>query len=93
MLKEQMSVVDEHCDGDWSVATWEGSRRALLRQSLKLTVRQRLEALDEFAETNDRMQALRGPGLSSQYAAECKRMWERTPGALEWLRGIAKAAA
>lgn len=47
---------------DWSAATWEGSRRALLRQSLKLTVRQRLEALDQLTETNDRMQTLRAKG-------------------------------
>lgn len=54
-------MTDER-DGDWSLATWEGSRRALLRQSLKLTVRQRLEALDQLAEINDRMQALRAQG-------------------------------
>lgn len=54
-------MADERND-DWSTATWEGSRRALLRQSLKLTVRQRLEALDELAEINDRMQTLRAQG-------------------------------
>jgi hypothetical protein len=62
MLEEQTDMADKHCDGNWSVVTWEGSHRALLRRSLKLTVRQRLEALDELTETNVRMQELRAQG-------------------------------
>ena len=31
---------------DWSVTTWEGNRRAQLREWCKLSLRERLEALD-----------------------------------------------
>lgn len=37
-------------DIDWSVATWEGSRRASIRQWLRLTVRERFEAVEEAGE-------------------------------------------
>jgi len=37
---------------DWTYATWEGSRRAMIRQALKLTVRQRLQALEEMSLTS-----------------------------------------
>lgn len=39
-------------DKDWSTATWEGSRRAQLRRSLKLTPMQRLEALEDLTEVS-----------------------------------------
>ena len=38
-------------DKSWDNATWEGSRKAQLRASLKLTPKQRFEALEELAET------------------------------------------
>lgn len=37
----------------WENATWNGSRIAQLRNSLKLTPKQRFEALDDFIEVND----------------------------------------
>lgn len=40
---------------DWSAATWEGSRRAQIRRNLQLTVRERLEALEDLTETSDRL--------------------------------------
>lgn len=40
---------------DWSAATWEGSRRAMIRRALRLTVRERLEALEALAETSDKL--------------------------------------
>jgi len=40
---------------DWSAATWEGSRRAQIRRNLRLTVRERLEALEDLAETSERL--------------------------------------
>lgn len=40
---------------DWSAATWEGSRRAQIRRNLRLTVRERLEALEDLTETSDRL--------------------------------------
>ncbi len=40
---------------DWSAATWEGSRRAQIRRNLRLTVRERLEALEELTETSEQL--------------------------------------
>ena len=40
---------------DWDAATWEGSRRAQIRRNLRLTVRERLAALEELAETSQRL--------------------------------------
>ena len=35
---------------DWSLTTWEGSRRDQLRRWRQMTLRQRLEALEGIAE-------------------------------------------
>jgi hypothetical protein len=43
-------VTDDTDKIDWSVTTWEGSRRAQLRRSLKLSLRERLQAIDEMAQ-------------------------------------------
>lgn len=40
---------------DWRAATWEGSRRAQIMRSLRLTVRERLEALEALSETSERL--------------------------------------
>ena len=40
---------------DWDAATWEGSRRAQIRRNLRLTVRERLEALEALTETSQRL--------------------------------------
>lgn len=42
-------------DADWSAATWEGARRAQIRRALRLTVRERLEALEDLSETSARL--------------------------------------
>lgn len=39
----------------WEAATWEGARRAQIRRSLELTVRERLEVLEALAETSARL--------------------------------------
>lgn len=39
---------------DWSLTTWEGSRREQLRRWRHLTVRERLEALDEMTDLAER---------------------------------------
>jgi len=39
----------------WDNATWAGSRRAMIRQSLKLTVRERLQALEELCKTSQKL--------------------------------------
>lgn len=43
---------------DWSVTTWEGSRREQIRRWRQLTVRERLEALDEMTELAERLRSL-----------------------------------
>ena len=40
---------------DWETATWEGSRRAQLRSALALTVRERLQALENLVELAQRL--------------------------------------
>ncbi len=61
----------------WETATWEGSRHAQLRAALALTVRERLQALQELAELAERLAAMpreqgqntkqvRGSGRSSR---------------------------
>lgn len=47
---------------EWSEATFEGSRRAQLRRALRLTVRERLEALECLAETSRSLAELRVAG-------------------------------
>lgn len=42
-------------NADWSVTTFDGSRRDQLRRARTLTVRQRLEAMDELNQLSDRM--------------------------------------
>lgn len=49
-------------DVDWSVTTWEGSRRANIRQWLRLTVRERFEAVEEAGEFARYMAARRDRG-------------------------------
>ncbi|HEY6241137.1 MAG TPA: hypothetical protein VIW78_09885 [Burkholderiales bacterium] len=42
----------------WENATWEGSRRAQIRAALALTVRERLQALEELVELAGRLAAM-----------------------------------
>lgn len=53
---------DSRADADWSTASWEGARRLHLRRSLRLTVRERLEALEDLAETSRFFARLRAEG-------------------------------
>jgi hypothetical protein len=48
-----MSPTDK--DIDWSLTSWEGSRRAQLRRWLALTVRERLQAIEEMVEMSARI--------------------------------------
>jgi CRISPR-associated protein Csx17 len=43
---------------DWSMTTFDGSRREQLRQAQRMTVRERLEALDQLTELSERLQAM-----------------------------------
>lgn len=47
---------------DWSLTTWEGSRRAQLRQAQKLTIRERLAAAEGLAEVARRFEQIRAQG-------------------------------
>jgi len=38
-------------DRSWDAGSWEGSRRAQLRRSLRLSVRERLEVMESLSET------------------------------------------
>ena len=42
-------------EAGWETATWESSRRAQLRAALALTVRERLQALEDLAELAQRL--------------------------------------
>jgi hypothetical protein len=54
---------------DWSLTTWEGSRRAQLRRALELTLRERLEAAEGLADVARRFAELRARGALSSPAA------------------------
>ncbi|VAW54362.1 hypothetical protein MNBD_GAMMA06-305 [hydrothermal vent metagenome] len=44
---------------NWDNATWEGSRRAMIKQSLKLTVRERLIALEELNKLSRKLLSIK----------------------------------
>jgi hypothetical protein len=43
---------------NWENATWEGSRRAMIRTSLRLSARERLQALENLHDTSQRLASL-----------------------------------
>jgi len=47
--------MDNKIEQNWGNASWEGSRRAMIRKSLKLTVRERLQALEDLVETSQKL--------------------------------------
>ena len=65
-------------DIDWSLTSWEGSRRAQLRRWLALTVRERLQAIEEMAELAARIAG--SPRLSERNAAT------DTSASVDWRR-------
>ena len=54
-MKKIMSNKQEQ---NWENATWLGSRRAMIRQTLKLTVRERLQALEDLYETSKKLASI-----------------------------------
>jgi hypothetical protein len=44
---------------DWRKTTFEGSRRAQLQYAQSMTVRQRLQAMDQLTELSERIQTMR----------------------------------
>jgi hypothetical protein len=54
-------------DETWSAGTWKGARDELLRRSLRLTPRERLELLEELARTSEHLLRI---GEQAREAAE-----------------------
>jgi len=54
-----MSGVNQIPDQAWEETTWEGSRRAQLRRALKLTLRERLQAVEDMEDVARRLQEMR----------------------------------
>ena len=51
--------MENKIEQDWGNASWVGSRRAMIRKSLKLTVRERLQVLEEMVETSQKLAKLK----------------------------------
>jgi CRISPR-associated protein Csx17 len=45
---------------DWALTTWEGSRREQLRRWRRLSLRERLRAIEEMADISRRFEEMRG---------------------------------
>lgn len=54
-LPRVSAVASKSSDQSWSNATWEGSRGVQLRAALRMTIRQRLQALEELCELAQRL--------------------------------------
>ncbi len=54
----------------WAETTWEGNRRAQLRRALELTLRERLQAVEDMAEVAQRFREMRARGNASQRGTE-----------------------
>jgi len=53
-----MKPTAENIQRNWENATWEGSRRAMIRTSLRLSARERLQALENLHDTSQRLASL-----------------------------------
>ncbi len=62
-IKIAMSKQDDEID--WSLTTWEGSRRETLRRWCKLNVRERLQALEEMCDLARQFTNMRERGGSA----------------------------
>jgi hypothetical protein len=54
--------VDQIPDDVWQKTTWEGNRREYVRWGLRLTVQERLQALDEMIELARHFEEMRTQG-------------------------------
>jgi hypothetical protein len=75
-----MSEADR--DIDWSLTTWEGSRRAQLRHALKLTLRERLEAAQGLGDVSRRFEEMRAKGELTSASDQAARR-QAVPGVHE----------
>lgn len=58
----KLKMSDHAPEIDWNLTTWEGSRREQLRRWRKLSLRDRLRAVEEMADTSRRLHAMRRQG-------------------------------
>lgn len=70
-------------DIDWSLTTWEGSRRAQLRRALALTLRERMEAVEGMADVARRFEEIRRAGGFKKAAGEMPGTGLRQPASEE----------
>ena len=56
-------------DIDWSLTTWEGARREQLRRTAALTLRERMQSLEDMAEVAQRFREMRETGKFSAVPA------------------------
>ena len=49
-------------DFDWSVTTYDGARREQLRRALALTLRERMQAVEDMGEVAERFRQMRESG-------------------------------
>ncbi len=52
-------VTNKISDADWQATTWEGNRREQLQRTLKFTLRERLQAVEDMAEVARRFEEMR----------------------------------
>jgi len=61
----------EHPELRWELTTHEGNRREQLRRARELTLRERLQAVEEMAELSERLRLAReGKASSSRRQAD-----------------------
>ena len=57
-------------DKAWETSTWEGNRRLMLRRTLRLTVRERLQCLESLDEISRRFEEMprhnKGPSQNEE---------------------------
>ena len=61
--------MNDQAEIDWTLTTWEGSRRAQIRQALAMTFRERMEAMEGLADVARRIQKICAEdGLASPHS-------------------------
>lgn len=58
-------------DIDWSLTTWEGSRRAQLRRAVQTTLRERLEAVEAMTDLARRLAEMHARGEFVPVSGRC----------------------
>jgi hypothetical protein len=70
-MENRMSEIPDNID--WSLTSWEGSRRAQLRRWRALSLRQKLLALEEMTEIAEHFGRMRETGKMRGPAAPKKK--------------------